>query len=221
MLRSIKPSFYAFIAIVTSSTANAATVTLYDDRTTFNTATGSLTTETFDLFTTETPIPANVGFDFGDFSITPTIVNFSIVDPDPTAVLNVNGTPYVRGIGNFGDTFAFTFDTPITAFGIDLSDFNDDLQRTQVSILGQTILPPVTQGRLQRTFLGFISDMAFSSVTFEVLDVPFGEGAGIDNLTYGVAAVNDIPLPAAFPLFLAGLAGIGAVGWRRKRALKP
>ena len=30
--------------------------------------------------------------------------------------------------------------------------------------------------------------------------------------------LSDIPLPAALPLFASGLAGLGLLGWRRKKA---
>ena len=40
---------------------------------------------------------------------------------------------------------------------------------------------------------------------------PFGE---IKGLSFSPAAV---PLPAAFPLFATALAGMGLLGWRRKR----
>ena len=40
---------------------------------------------------------------------------------------------------------------------------------------------------------------------------------GIDNWSVTVNAVNPVPLPAALPLFLSALAGLGLMGWRRKR----
>ncbi|MEE9329941.1 MAG: VPLPA-CTERM sorting domain-containing protein [Parvularculaceae bacterium] len=42
---------------------------------------------------------------------------------------------------------------------------------------------------------------------------PFSSSVGIDNLTFDSSAV---PLPAALPLFLAGLAGMGAASKRKK-----
>ncbi len=33
----------------------------------------------------------------------------------------------------------------------------------------------------------------------------------------GPTAVSTVPLPAALPLFATGLAGLGLLGWRRKR----
>lgn len=42
---------------------------------------------------------------------------------------------------------------------------------------------------------------------------------GIGELAFRSADLNPIPLPAAFPLFLAGLAGLGIVGRNRRKAL--
>jgi hypothetical protein len=50
-----------------------------------------------------------------------------------------------------------------------------------------------------------------SGTTIEVLSFQFGARSGIG--TIGTAT----PLPAALPLFATGLAGLGLLGWRRKR----
>ncbi len=44
---------------------------------------------------------------------------------------------------------------------------------------------------------------------------PINFGASFDTLT--VRAVSTVPLPAALPLFAAGLGGLGAMGWRARR----
>jgi hypothetical protein len=40
-------------------------------------------------------------------------------------------------------------------------------------------------------------------------------GSALGNTTPGV---SDVPLPAALPLFVSGLVGLGLLGWRRKKA---
>jgi hypothetical protein len=46
-------------------------------------------------------------------------------------------------------------------------------------------------------------------------------GAGNEVIGYFVEyQVGTVPLPAALPLMLTGLAGFGFVGWRRKRAMR-
>ncbi len=44
---------------------------------------------------------------------------------------------------------------------------------------------------------------------------PGGFTYSLDNLQYNVA-VTPVPLPAALPLFLSALAGLGLMGWRRR-----
>lgn len=70
------------------------------------------------------------------------------------------------------------------------------------------------QDVLEDTFLGAIFAAGISAI-----HVTSGAGGGIevDHLQYGLASLDgmsDVPVPAALPLFLTGLAGLG---WRRKR----
>jgi hypothetical protein len=45
-------------------------------------------------------------------------------------------------------------------------------------------------------------------------------GCTVDGCTGAVGAtLNAVPLPGAFPLFATGLAGLGLLGWRRKKKL--
>lgn len=47
---------------------------------------------------------------------------------------------------------------------------------------------------------------------------PINFGASFDSLTVTPAgSVSTVPLPAALPLFAAGLGGLGAIGWRGRR----
>lgn len=61
---------------------------------------------------------------------------------------------------------------------------------------------------------------AFAGIaTGEWADAANGLSSGSDQIAgYFVEyQVGDVPLPAAFPLMLSGLAGFGILGWRRKR----
>ena len=74
------------------------------------------------------------------------------------------------------------------------------------------------QDVLEDTFIGVISAIGISAIHI------FSGSAGIelDHLQYGIMSFNgdisDVPVPAALPLFLAGLAGLGAANRRKKRA---
>jgi len=68
-------------------------------------------------------------------------------------------------------------------------------------------------------FIGVWSDMAFNNVQIREIV------GGIDNEFFGEVytggrafnGVSPVPLPAALPLFLTALAGLGFMGWRKKR----
>jgi hypothetical protein len=48
-----------------------------------------------------------------------------------------------------------------------------------------------------------------------------GKGAtAVGNFTLTIGGPSVVPLPAAFPLFLSGLFGLGIVGWRKRRKIK-
>ena len=191
----------------------ASAATQYDDRTAFEAATASLTTETFDGFTSDVSLAATT-YDVGDFSITTTLNNSLLkIDADGGDGHTVNGTAFVRGVGVANDMFTYIFDTAITAFGVDLFGFNDDEERTRIVIGGNTYTLPVVTGT-QNSFFGFTSDTAFTSVSFNTIAA---EDGGFDNISYGVSVV---PVPAAGLLLLSGLGAIGAVSRRRKSRAK-
>ena len=55
------------------------------------------------------------------------------------------------------------------------------------------------------------SAMVVFSISNQINDI------GLDNVSVSGAAPA-VPLPAALPLFATGLAGLGLLGWRRKKA---
>jgi hypothetical protein len=72
-------------------------------------------------------------------------------------------------------------------------------------------------------FYGF-SDGTFDEVRLQSLrvDGPFNtsliEGLALDSISIGSVAVSTTPIPAALPLFLSALSGLGFAGWRRRQA---
>ena len=64
-------------------------------------------------------------------------------------------------------------------------------------------------------FIGFVSDTAFTSLTIAAIT---GLPYTLDTLVWGDAAdlnPSEVPLPAALPLFLIGLAGLRRFAKRR------
>jgi hypothetical protein len=68
------------------------------------------------------------------------------------------------------------------------------------------------------------SDGTFDEVRLQSLrlDGPFNtsliEGLALDSIAIGTVAVSTTPIPAALPLFISALGGLGFVGWRRRQA---
>lgn len=117
-----------------------------------------------------------------------------------------------------------SFSNSIDFFSIMVLDANEAFVIN--AFLGTTLVQSVgpTAGNLVGTFccpfngpvhmpvLGGIG----GSVLFDKIVIDLDETGGpevYDNLTYH----SPVPLPAALPLFLAALAGLGLFGWRRRR----
>jgi len=64
-------------------------------------------------------------------------------------------------------------------------------------------------------FMALLPRITTTWLSFMAPDYNPGDGLGRND--YSVAAISAVPLPAALPLYGAGLAVMGLVGWRRKR----
>ncbi len=118
------------------------------------------------------------------------------------------------------------FDPDITAFGLDL--LADPLTPGlfwEVQIFGSNASEPLGTLAVPNTvFRGETipdSPIVFFGVDAEiirkvVLVKPIGGDGWIDNMAFGTPSA--VPLPAALPLFLSALAGLGLMGWRRRTA---
>lgn len=127
-----------------------------------------------------------------------------------------------------GGQIAFNFDFMTTVYSLDFVDTGED--EVTVSFFGEAINPlsndvlPValstfiitldldTGDNLPNYFDTFMFGTGVSGVVSMLVD--FGSNSGaIDNLVY-----DAVPVPAALPLFAAGLAGIGLARRRRQAA---
>jgi hypothetical protein len=115
------------------------------------------------------------------------------------------------------DPLTFTFGAPINAFGITFADVDVNVVGTfVVSINGGTAQTLLSSGAGNDLvyFFGIIDQAAtFSSIAFDRIGV--ADGYYFDLVRLGSPAV--VPIPAAAPLFLSGLAGIGFLARRRKQ----
>jgi hypothetical protein len=141
-----------------------------------------------------------------------------LIDLSTGAADLFNGT--ISGPTNFGPgiggslTFASTSSGPIVGFDAeDAAIFNRDLR--------------IPSGYVSDSALSTSTD-TFASATLASLGLTpgtyqwtWGTGADQSFTVQIVGTVSSVPLPAALPLFATGLAGLGLLGWRRKRKAIP
>jgi hypothetical protein len=202
------------ILIMGAGTSNASTVS-YTDRSSFLSAAGNTTVETFNNFSQDTSF-RNVELDLEGFSMIASeccVTAGNFIDVSPFFGSNVvNDSPFARIYTSHEHSISLTinFDVAVTSFGADFRGINDSLDRTQWLVNGETISLPVSPQNGLNTFFGIVSDTAFTTITFVGIDNGNSSDLyGMDNVTY-----SGVPIPAAVWLFGSALAGLG---WMRRR----
>lgn len=103
-----------------------------------------------------------------------------------------------------------TFATPMKSMGVWFLDVESDYATTGIEIGGVRYAFPGNQGDNSRSFLGIVSDTAFTEFKIHMASGPAAaNGVGIDDVMY-----SPIPAPGAV---LLGLLGFGMVGWFKRR----
>ena len=158
-----------------------------------------------------------------------------LMDQNPNPFQAVEGT-----LGNIGFLTLSNFGTSdITITGITgvITPFAGELddQATNLNLIMPTAFPFVLPGRQPDLPLSnFNIKFSWDAVdTVKDNDVDFGVWHATFTITgmqtgrpptdeaFAVLQVNDVPLPAALPLFATGLGALGLLGWRRKQKGPP
>jgi len=202
----------ATLFLVYAGIANGASIS-FTNKAQFLDATTSTSLEDFNSLADGLSFDGIV-LDIGDFSLlrTPEIAepNRNQIDAPPPqfSEFNIDGTTVANVLTTSGSSLFVTFETGVTAFGVDLGNLNDDAVRTEIVINGVSTIPDV-QGDFDPRFFGFISSDEFTTVEFRGI---INDGFSMDNVLYGQG--NVVPIPAAVWLFGSALAGLG---WLRRQ----
>ncbi len=203
-----------FATLVATSSVQASPI-FFNDLTDFNNASGAtaLTVVDFESVMNNT----DSGTDFGPYMI-------ETNDDIDIRHYGTNGPKAIKVSESAEDYIKFTFETPITAFRIDLVDALDTGGGSIfVTVDGgspEEVIGPVgDQDNLNQMFIGVIDLDGFTMMKIDANDkVDF---IYYDNMHYGSAMlvalgnVAEVAEPGAFAIFSLGLAGLGLMRRRR------
>lgn len=130
------------------------------------------------------------------------------------------GNSYCAGCnGSFNLDFTSTsVGTSDGVFGVGFDFFNlGNPINTAFVTFGDGSTENYTLSNTLNSFFGISSDLLITSMHLGLLNggTTTAGSFALDNLTIG--SISAVPLPAALPLYGAGIALIGLMGWRRKR----
>ncbi|VEP13501.1 conserved hypothetical protein [Hyella patelloides LEGE 07179] len=217
--------------------ANALMFTTYTDRATWQAAVGgtdNFSEENFNSFTTDTLFKDTIsGLDVGEFTLDgdgfvnssndiPRIESAPLSSPFPE--INVNNSTLVHGLaGGSSSSFftSLTFDSPITAFGAEFNNVNENApQNTQIKADGEVVddgtIDSIPTIDFTSSFFGFTADGSFTEVEFKGTGTS-SDGFGMDNVVYGSSSSASVPFEFSPTLGLLAVGGVLGVSRVRKR----
>lgn len=133
-----------------------------------------------------------------------------------TSIFTTSATTGVKGVYGVGfDFMNFNTDEFLYHAGVRYADNSFEVFALPFTSFPELLIREVG-------FFGVTSDKLINKIVIGNTPPDFGEQTSgrftMDNLTIGNKRVSPIPLPAALPLFITGLAGLGLMRLRRRKA---
>lgn len=133
------------------------------------------------------------------------ITSFADPEAQPRWIYRENGP-------TFAEVMLFTFETPVFLVDVDTQAQNDP---ADFEILYYYDMDDDPDNDFTYSTIAPTGLLEAFGVTTNSLDHVFA----VNSVTISDMAPSAIPLPAALPLYAAGLAILGLIGWRRKKQL--
>ena len=201
-----------------------AATTTYTSQGAFNAATTGLV---FGDFTGGIPLPNCMGSAcFGGFNPLSgyNLQGATFSTPNSGGVVNVNSAgfygagdltaPYAVNssyTGTAADILTITLPGSETAFALDFGSLFNSTTATFSLSNGFTTSVVTPSAAFATDFLGFVSNTPFNTIT---LSVPSQQSWVVADFEFGASAV---PEPSTWAMMLLGFAGLGFVGYRRRK----
>lgn len=211
MLRPLLTLMISVIAL--SGNAVQATIIEYSDRSAFEAALTSFTTQDFESLLGVGDFNSGI-VDVGDFTVGSAYslggAAGNFVTSSPDGAIDFNGSVFGRAAVLRDLPLSVDFDFEIFAFGVELDEFGDVSGSSTINILGHQLDTggPSVGTDSDPYFFGVISSIGFSNVSFSTQRDPSsgsGDGFGFDNFTYSTELVTSVPAPITLYLFMQGV----------------
>jgi hypothetical protein len=214
MLTSVR-AFVALSVIEVGTVEFATAAQIFNNRSTFLTATGPLFSEGFET------LPANNSNTLpsvaaADFTVVASNSGLGIFNTSIAGQNATEGTKFLDHQSGAGVTTTFNFHFPIDSFGFDLIDYGDNGSTGQLQLTNSAgdnlVVAMAGAGDGNVRYFGIISTFAFTQAVFT--NTIGGEAFAFDRMSYGTR----VPEPSILAL-LVTWALVGAGSTRRIRRL--